>query len=216
MREIKRNTIRDVSMLVAALVLAGTIPTPVTAQTYPSKQIELVVPFVAGGTTDIVARMIAQHFADTWSATAIVNNRPGGGSMIGTGAVAKSPPDGHTLLVTTIAFAINAGMQKLPFDPATDLVPVSESLDPADAGRASIGAGDFKELVVSSGQSGKWDYATRAPARHHTLRPRCSVGSRDRYGACSVQGNAEAMNAFLGGHIKIYRASAGRASARGK
>ena len=65
MREIKRNTIRDVSMLVAALVLAGTIPTPVTAQTYPSKQIELVVPFVAGGTTDIVARMIAQHFADT-------------------------------------------------------------------------------------------------------------------------------------------------------
>ncbi len=109
MREIKRNTIRDVSMLVAALVLAGTIPTPVTAQTYPSKQIELVVPFVAGGTTDIIARMIAQRFAEAWSATVIVNNRPGGGSMIGTAAVAKAPPDGHTLLVTTIAFAINAG-----------------------------------------------------------------------------------------------------------
>jgi tripartite-type tricarboxylate transporter receptor subunit TctC len=126
MRKIKRNTICDVSMFAATVVLAGAVTTPVTAQTYPSKQIELVVPFVAGGTTDIVARMIAQHFADTWSATAIVNNRPGGGSMIGTGAVAKSPPDGHTLLVTTIAFAINAGMQKLPFDPVKDFAPVSE------------------------------------------------------------------------------------------
>ena len=67
MRKIKRN------MFAAALVLAGAVPTPVTAQTYPSKQIELVVPFVAGGTTDIVARMIAQRFIDSWSATAIVS-----------------------------------------------------------------------------------------------------------------------------------------------
>jgi tripartite-type tricarboxylate transporter receptor subunit TctC len=97
MRKTKRDIMRELSSFAAALILASTVATSVPAQIYPSKQIELVVPFVAGGTTDIVARMIAQHFADTWSATAIVNNRPGGGSMIGTGAVAKSPPDGHTL-----------------------------------------------------------------------------------------------------------------------
>ena len=56
----------------------------------------------------------------------VVNNRAGGGSTIGTNAVAKAPPDGHTLLVTTIGFAINAGLQKLPYDPIGDFTPVTE------------------------------------------------------------------------------------------
>src|SRR6185369_7758399 len=93
---------------------------PCVAQTYPSHQIELMVPFVAGGTTDTVARLIAQRLSDRWGQPAIVNNRPGGGSSIGTGAVAKAAPDGHTLLVTTIAFAINASLQKQPYDAVKD------------------------------------------------------------------------------------------------
>ena len=82
-----------------------------------------MVPFVAGGTTDTIARLIAQRFSDRWGQTVIVNNRPGGGSTIGTNAVAKAPPDGHTLLVTTIAFAINASLQKLPYDPIEGFYP---------------------------------------------------------------------------------------------
>src|SRR4051794_12323906 len=82
------------------------------AQSYPSRDINLVVPFVAGGTTDTMARMIAARLNEKWGQPAIVNNKPGGGSAIGTNIAAKSPPDGYTLLVTTIAFAINAGMNK--------------------------------------------------------------------------------------------------------
>ena len=97
---------------VLAIVLTANLPA--AAQDYPKKTIELVVPFVAGGTTDNIARLMAQRFSDSWGQTVVVNNRAGGGSTIGTNAVAKAPPDGHTLLVTTIGFAINAGLQKLP------------------------------------------------------------------------------------------------------
>src|SRR5262245_36687661 len=103
---------------IAAIVSAAALP--VAAQVYPTKQIELIVPFVAGGTTDNIARMIAQRFTESWSQTVIVSARPGGGSVIGTAAVAKAPPDGHTLLITTLAFSVNPAMQKLPYDPVND------------------------------------------------------------------------------------------------
>src|ERR1700704_2220297 len=92
------------SVCVVASVVASALP--VAAQVYPTKQIELIVPFVAGGTTDNIARMIAQRFTESWGQTVIVSSRPGAGSVIGTAAVAKAPPDGHTLLVTTLAFAV--------------------------------------------------------------------------------------------------------------
>ena len=208
MRKIKRNTLRDISIVAAALVLADIVPTPVAAQTYPSKQIELVVPFVAGGTTDIVARMIAQHFADTWSATAIVSNRPGGGSMIGTGAVAKSPPDGHTLLVTTLAFAINAGMQKLSFDPVKDFAPVSEltSIPLMLVVHPSMPSTNLKEFVaLIKANPGKWDYATSGAGTSPHLATEMfkSMAGIDMVHV-PFKGNAEAMNAFLGGHVKVY------------
>jgi len=208
MRKIKRNTLRDISIVAAALILADIVPTPVAAQTYPSKQIELVVPFVAGGTTDIVARMIAQHFADTWSATAIVSNRPGGGSMIGTGAVAKSPPDGHTLLVTTLAFAINAGMQKLSFDPVKDFAPVSEltSIPLMLVVHPSMPATNLKEFVaLIKANPGKWDYATSGAGTSPHLATEMfkSMAGIDMVHV-PFKGNAEAMNAFLGGHVKVY------------
>src|ERR1700704_5684276 len=86
----------------------------------PTKQIELIIPFVAGGTTDNIARLVAQRFTESWGQTVIVNSRPGGGSVIGTAAVAKAPPDGHTLLVTTVAFTVVPALQKLPYDPIKD------------------------------------------------------------------------------------------------
>ena len=106
--------------------MTAALALPTAAQDYPKKPIELVVPFVAGGTTDTIARLIAQRFTESWSETVVVNNRPGAGGTIGTNVVAKAPPDGHTLLVNTISFAITAVMQNLPFDPIKDFAPITE------------------------------------------------------------------------------------------
>ncbi len=109
--------------LLGGLVL---LATPVAAQQYPSRQITLVVPFTAGGQQDVEARALAESMSKRMNTSVIVDNRPGGGSAIGIGLVAKAPPDGYTLLVTGSSVAQLQFMRKdLGFDPSKDLVPIS-------------------------------------------------------------------------------------------
>jgi tripartite-type tricarboxylate transporter receptor subunit TctC len=201
---------RNRSTSLAALLLASLFAasSPAAAQDYPKKQIELVVPFVAGGTTDNVARLIAQRFSESWGQTVIVNNRPGGGSTIGHAVVAKAPPDGHTLLVTTISFAITAVMQKLPFDPIKDFAPISEfaSLPLILVVHPSLPATSLKEFIaMAKSKAGGWDYASSGvgTSPHLAAEMFKSMAGVDMVHV-PYKGNAEAMNAFLGGHIKIY------------
>ena len=93
---------------------------------YPTKPIRIVVPFPAGGTTDILARAVAQKLTETLGQPVVVDNRPGAGGNIGAELVAKAPPDGYTLLMGTVGtHAINASLYaKMPYDHVKDFVPV--------------------------------------------------------------------------------------------
>ncbi len=191
---------------ILAIALAAT--SPAAAQDYPTKPIELVVPFVAGGTTDNIARLIAQRFSESWGQTVVVNNRPGGGSTIGTNAVAKAAPDGYTLLVTTIGFAINAGLQKLPYDPINDFTPITElaSLPLMLVVHASVPATNLQEFIaLAKSQPGGWDYASSGigTSPHLAAEMFKSAAGVDLIHV-PYKGNAEAMNSLLGGHVKIY------------
>src|SRR5690349_16360161 len=97
------------------------------AQSYPSKPIRFVVPFAPGGGTDLVARTVSVKLTETLGQPVVIDNRPGAAGGIGTDIVAKSPPDGHTLLLCSAGpLAINPGLYaKLPYDPARDIAPVS-------------------------------------------------------------------------------------------
>ena len=111
---------------IAATVLAFGTPWA-GAQSYPAKPIRLVVPFPAAGAADILARSIGQELARAWGQQVVVDNRPGAGGNIGAEVVAKSPPDGYTLLlaaVTTHASSVSL-YSKLPYNLERDLVPIT-------------------------------------------------------------------------------------------
>ena len=111
------------------VALAAASSTAVMAQAYPSKPIKLIVPFPAGGTTDIVARILAQRLSETMGQAVIVENKAGAGGAIGADLVAKAAPDGHTLLMHNITFPLSSVAQTLsnrsPFNAETDFVGVS-------------------------------------------------------------------------------------------
>jgi tripartite-type tricarboxylate transporter receptor subunit TctC len=94
------------------------------AQQFPAKPVRIIVPFAPGGPNDILARVIAQKLGESWGQSVIVENRGGGGTVIGTEHVARSAPDGYTLLMVSTSHTSNPSLRKLPYDPHRDLEPV--------------------------------------------------------------------------------------------
>ena len=123
---------RKRSLLAAMVGLPALLAAPAAlAQAWPGRPVRIVVPFPAGGTTDIVARLISVELSQTWGQPVLVENRAGAGGVVGTEAVARSTPDGYTLLMGTVGtHAINpplfeASRQRLPYRPLDDFVPIT-------------------------------------------------------------------------------------------
>lgn len=155
-----------ISLAVAALSsLLAALPVAAQSQTFPSRQITLVVPFAAGGATDIVARIIAQHLGTELKQSIVVENRPGAGGNLGANAVAKADPDGHTLLLASTGnIVINPHLFKsMPFDPLTDLAPIALVADAplVFAVPADFPAKDLKEYVAAiKAKAGGFNYGS--------------------------------------------------------
>jgi tripartite-type tricarboxylate transporter receptor subunit TctC len=113
------------SFLKALAALPG-FAAPAFAQSYPDRAIKLIVPYLAGGATDVGARVVAERMSKGLGQPIVIDNRPGAGVIVGTNAVAKADPDGYTLLITTLAHPINITLQKkLPYDSIADFEPVA-------------------------------------------------------------------------------------------
>jgi tripartite-type tricarboxylate transporter receptor subunit TctC len=122
---LRRRAVLGVGVLA---VLAGWMPGPAGAQgDFPSRPVTLVVPFPAGGSTDLVARLVAEGMVTSLGQQVVVENRGGAGGNIGAAAVARAEPDGYTILMATVAtHALNPALyKKMPFDPVEDFAPVS-------------------------------------------------------------------------------------------
>ena len=147
------------------LVAAGMLATQAMAQNFPTRTVRLVVPTAAGGPVDNVARALAERLSAIWNQPVVIDNRPGGNETIGTDLVAKSQPDGHTILFGTDSTFSNTMFlySKLPYDPYNDLIPVSRV---AFVNMAFITSGNFppntlKEFVsLVKANPGKYDYAS--------------------------------------------------------
>ncbi len=122
------NAAKTIPMFARLLImpLAVLATTSAYAQSYPDKAMRMIVPFSAGAGTDLLSRVIARKLQEAWGQNMIVENRPGGGTIIGVEIAAKAPPDGYTLVMVTPSFIINAtGIKKLPYDSIRDFAPVT-------------------------------------------------------------------------------------------
>ena len=159
------------TLIAASLAIA----LPAQADTWPSKPIKLIVPYAPGGTTDVVARMVAEYLGKRLGQNIIVDNRPGKGAMIGTAMVAKAPPDGYTLLMSVISgLSISPQMYGTSdFDPMADFIHVSiASRNPSVlVVNPNFKAKTFKEYIdIAKAEPGKIAFATSgAGSSNHLL-----------------------------------------------
>ena len=154
-----RNLVRAL-----ALGLAVALPGAALSQAFPAKPVRLVVPFPPGGATDIIARLLGQKLQEIWGQTVLIEYKPGGGTVVGTDFVAKSPPDGYTMGVVITAHVINPGLRTdLPYDTMKDLSGVSMVAVQHIALVATPGleANTVPELIALAKKNpGKLTYAT--------------------------------------------------------
>jgi tripartite-type tricarboxylate transporter receptor subunit TctC len=178
------------------------------AQSYPSKPVRVVVPFAAGGPTDIVARVFAAKLSDKWGQQVYVENVTGASGNIGTRAVARAAPDGYTVLVTTSGFVVNPSLYaSKPYDPINDFAPVTI---PAASSNVlivhpSVEAKTVKELAdLVKANPGKYSFASAGVGQTGHL---AGELLKLTFGLDMIHvpfnGGGPIMNAMMGGHVPI-------------
>ena len=179
-----------------------------SAQDYPARQVRLIVPFGAGGPADVYARVIAQHLSEQLKQTFVVEDRPGAGSIIGTDAVAKSAPDGYTLLVMSNTHTTNESLvASKPFRLMQDFVPVAP-LNYSDlimVVHPSVAAKDVKEFIaLAKAQPGALNYASSGVGTpYHMAGELFKALSGTNIQHVPHKASGEARNAVIGGHVHM-------------
>jgi tripartite-type tricarboxylate transporter receptor subunit TctC len=212
--------LRSAGLLARAALLAIALGFPpcvtASAQSYPAKPIRIVVPFAAGGITDVLARALAQRLAEDWGQQVVVENKPGGGTgQVGTEYVAKSAPDGYTLLVTADATFVTAPhvYGKLPYDPVNDFAPVTGlGISPqALVVHPSLPVRTLGELVeFAKKRPGELNYGTFGIGSSGHLNIILMEGmTGTKFTPVHYRGAAPAITDLVGGHIQMMIVSIG-------
>ena len=201
--------IRAGAFLAAALVLASSAG---HAQTYPSRQITLIIPFAVGGSNDFVGRAIGKKLSEAWGQPVVVENRGGAGGVIGTSAVATAPPDGYTLLLVSPTFTINPAIKKnMPFDTVRDFTPVAFIARSPLLVTASnkLPVKSAKELLdLAKSKPGQITYASSGPGSINQISAELiALSAGVKFMHVPYKGGAPALNDLVGGHVDLYVSS---------
>ena len=154
------------SLAIAALFAAMFAAPGRAADNYPDHRVRVIVPFAAGGPTDVIGRMVAERLSDAWGQQLYVENMPGAGGNIGVEAAGRAAPDGYTIVVVSTGFIINPGMySKIGYDPVKDFAPISlvAASPNVVTVHPSVPAKDLKELIaLIKANPGKYSFAQPA------------------------------------------------------
>ena len=195
--------------LTGAALAGFCAPSLARAEDYPTHSVTIVVPFTPGGSTDIVARLLAQHLEQRLGQTFVVENRPGAGTIIAANAVAKATPDGYVLLMApSSTMAVNFTLyKKLPYDPTTDFIPL--------AGLArvpfvllvnpSLPVHSLQELIqYAKARPGQLSFASVGPGVPHHLYAELLMSTAGiAMTHVPYKGSAPALNDVVAGHIPL-------------
>lgn len=199
------------SRLTKAAVLLLALSSAAFADDYPNRPVRLIIPFPPGGSNDVVGRLVAKHLSDKLGQQVFVDNRGGAGGTLGTQAAVNATPDGYTLLIVSLAHAVNPALYKLEYDPIKSFTPISILATGPNVLAVNPDA-PFKSvkdlLAMAKEKPGQLDYAS------------AGVGSFQHLGAelfkleagvnlvhVPYKGGGPAMQDVIGGHVKIIFSS---------
>ncbi len=199
--------LRLARLVFVALAIAG-LAIPVAAQDYPNRPVKIIVPFGAGGPADIYARVIGQYLQESLKQPFVVEDRPGAGSIIGTGEVAKADPDGYTLLMMSNTHTTNETLRpNKPFQLMRDFVPVApvNYSDLIMVVHPGVPAKDLKEfLTLLKAKPGALNYASSGPGTpYHMAAELFKAMSGTDIVHVPHKASGEARNAVIGGHVQM-------------
>jgi tripartite-type tricarboxylate transporter receptor subunit TctC len=198
------NTIAGIAAVAGLLGAAASA----IAQPYPNRPVRVVVPFAPGGAVDIVARLVAQKMTEAYGQTVVVDNRGGAGGTIGTDLVAKSKPDGYTLLVASMGVAVNAVLYpKLPYDTLKDLAPVTTLAEQPNliVVHPSLPVKSVRELVaLAKARPGAVSYASGGVGSNsHLATVLFEQVAKVRLLHVPYKGMGPAMTDLVGGQVQL-------------
>jgi tripartite-type tricarboxylate transporter receptor subunit TctC len=191
---------KPLGLILAAMLAAA----PAVAADFPSKPIRIVVPNPAGGTVDIVARLLAQSMSVTLGQNVIVEIKPGGNTIIGTDAVAHAPADGYTMVMIGALFVLNPLVRQVPYDSQKDFAPVARvaSMPSVIAVHPSVPAKSLQELVsLARTRPGHLNYATFGTGQLMAETFKSIAGIDMNY--VPYQGGVQATISVVGGHAPV-------------
>jgi len=194
--------------LVAAFCVLLAAALAAQARAFPDKPVRLVVPYAAGGSTDVISRTLGQKLSEMWGQPVVIDNRPGASTIIGTDIVAKSAPDGYTLLVTTASFTIVPSLfDKLPYDSAKDFQPITliNTTPLVLVVNPSVPARSVQELIaLARARPGALNFGSAGSGgSNHLAGELFNAMAGVKMVHVPYKGNAPALNDLVGGHVDL-------------
>jgi tripartite-type tricarboxylate transporter receptor subunit TctC len=201
------NLMMIIRVAVAFVALISAIPTPASAQQWPDRPIRMIVPFAAGGSTDVAARLVAEYLSRALGQQVFVDNRTGANGNIGTEAAAKSAADGYTLLVAPDSVVSNPHVYKVNYDALKDFTPVIQlTRQPIVlAAHPSLGVKTLAELVAMAKQQPGMRYALGSGigSSQHMVGAWFAKIAGIELEQVAYRGGGQAINDLIAGHVKL-------------
>ncbi len=200
----KKATAGGLACIAAGMMMASAA----VAQSYPERPVRMIIPFAAGGATDVPTRLVSAKLAERLGQQFVIDNRPGQGGALGTAVAAKAEPDGYTILQTATPFVVSPHVySKLSYDPLKDFVPVTlfGSAPNVLIVHPSLPVKSVKELIaLAKGQPGKLDWASSGTGGGQHLFGELFMSMADiKITHISYKGSGAAAADLLGGQVKI-------------